>query len=226
MKESIFMLLISLFIYILSSKIFKNEINCELLDKKYSIILKGIAIFFVIICHLGGETGSVIFTPLGGIGVAIFLFLSGFGLKKSYMEHGLNDFWKKKFLKIFLPYLISELVFLIFGVFKYASFMDFLLDITLIKTYHPLGWYLTFLLINYLVFYFTFKYVKVNASFTFYCLIVILSLAFFVLKLPLFFEQSFSFALGIYFVNKDYKRIFNWKNMLLFLIIGIVSLGI
>lgn len=34
--------------------------------------------------------------PFGGIGVVLFLFLSGFGCNESYKHKGLDNFWQKK----------------------------------------------------------------------------------------------------------------------------------
>lgn len=41
-----------------------------------------------------------------GIGVALFLILSGYGLTESYKRKGLLVFWKSKFSKIWIPYAI------------------------------------------------------------------------------------------------------------------------
>lgn len=106
-------------------------------DKYSSIIIKGVAIILVILCHLGGKTGSVVFTPLGGIGVAIFLFLSGYGLEKSYEKKGLNNYWKKKISYVFLPYLAIELVASGAGLITYKSIINFILDIYYLHKMYP-----------------------------------------------------------------------------------------
>jgi peptidoglycan/LPS O-acetylase OafA/YrhL len=56
------------------------------LNKTHSTIYKGIAILLIITCHFMGRFGHGIrvFTPLGGIGVAIFLILSGYGMNESW----------------------------------------------------------------------------------------------------------------------------------------------
>lgn len=53
-------------------------------SKESFIYVKGIAILLVIISHIGNFSGKTWFTPLGGIGVAIFLFCSGYGVMSSY----------------------------------------------------------------------------------------------------------------------------------------------
>lgn len=49
-------------------------------DKQHFLFIKGIAILCVMISHAGNNSGYTWFTPLGGIGVALFLFCSGFGI--------------------------------------------------------------------------------------------------------------------------------------------------
>lgn len=66
--------------------------KCEMkfLDRNSSSVAKGIGILFVMLCHFMSDFGggTVLFTPLGGIGVAIFLVLSGYGLNESWTLGG------------------------------------------------------------------------------------------------------------------------------------------
>lgn len=64
------------------------------MDRNHTIEDKGLAILLVILCHAAGTFGQgkfVLFTPLGGIGVAIFLLLSGYGLNESWNNLAKND---------------------------------------------------------------------------------------------------------------------------------------
>ena len=45
---------------------------------------RAVAALIIMLQHVAGKFGFRIFTPLGGIGVAIFLILSGYGLNESY----------------------------------------------------------------------------------------------------------------------------------------------
>lgn len=69
---------------------------------KYTTTLKGIAIVIIILSHTMGCFTRV-FTPLGGIGVAMFLILSGYGLNESFKRNGIGSFWKKRFLRVWIP---------------------------------------------------------------------------------------------------------------------------
>lgn len=55
-----------------------------LFNRNFTDSLRGIAILLVITSHIAGAIGTNLCTPLGGIGVALFLFLSGYGLNESY----------------------------------------------------------------------------------------------------------------------------------------------
>ena len=81
--------------------------------KKYELIdfLKGFAIFTIVIYHalqridLNPMMQDAI--KLGGTGVHLFLLISGLGLYLSHKRKALNfpAFLKKRFSKIYLPYL-------------------------------------------------------------------------------------------------------------------------
>lgn len=115
-------------------------------------VLKGIAIIMVVLGHTTALVdGLRVLTPLGAIGVGLFLICSGYGLEKSFQLNGLSNFWKKKFKAILLPYLIIELIGLIFH--PHIDIKDFILDVSLIKPLHPFGWYMQYLLVWYVSYY-------------------------------------------------------------------------
>lgn len=70
--------------------IISNKSTDEYFGRTNSQAMKGIAILAVILCHLMGRFGSgtTLFTPLGGIGVSIFLMISAYGLNESYTSGG------------------------------------------------------------------------------------------------------------------------------------------
>ena len=88
---------------------FRNNLN--FLSKEHFLYLKGLAIAAILIGHIGNFSGRTWFTPLGGIGVAIFLFCSGYGLTKSYEKNGLKQYWRKKLIGVYGPFLLVELLF-------------------------------------------------------------------------------------------------------------------
>ena len=60
------------------------------MDRQCTDIMKGFAILCIVMCHMMGTFGGgiVYFTPLGGIGVSIFLILSAYGLNESWSRGG------------------------------------------------------------------------------------------------------------------------------------------
>lgn len=66
--------------------------NINFLDKDSTDMMKGMAILCVVLCHYMGTFGQgiTVFTPLGGIGVAIFLILSAYGLNESWNQGGVR----------------------------------------------------------------------------------------------------------------------------------------
>lgn len=113
--------------------------------------VKGCAIILVIIAHIG-VIFSRVFTPLGGVGVYLFLLLSGYGLTCSYKVNGLQKYWRKRFFQVFLPYWIIQLVSYFFR--SDLTVKNIIFDLFLIKLIHPIGWYLNYLLLWYITFYF------------------------------------------------------------------------
>jgi len=195
----------------------KNGISFD-----FTNVLRGIAILIIMIGHISGTMGTVAFSPLGGIGVALFLFLSGFGLNESWKKHGSSKYWNKKIRRVFIPYFIVISIIAIIGGHK--SLHGYLLDIFGIKTSY---WYIGYLLKWYLIFWltsrFTFKYRMQIMG--------VCALGFLFILPNIEAEQSFSFLAGVWTsISIDkYNRI-TAKQMIsigvIAFIVGTVFLGI
>ena len=169
---------------------FNNRCNLTVSD---TTILKGIAILMVVIGHIGTAIpGFRIFTPLGATGVGLFLICSGFGIEKSFQKNGLANFWKKRFVNVWLPYALIELlalpIHIEFGV------TNILLDFLLIKPLHPFGWYMRFLFIWYFVFYLS-CYINIKKK---NALLFIVALIYILCSDSLHAQVSFCFLIGIW----------------------------
>lgn len=212
-----------LFVLIVAIFFRKERIEQKILSIEQTQYLKGIAILLIILCHtIGQAKETTIATPLGGIGVAMFLFMSGYGLQESYKKNLLSGFWRKKILRIFVPYTIFITIKSI--ILSDFNLKEYLLDIFFINTSY---WYIGYLIKFYIVFYisslFNEKYkIPVLALGT------ILSL----LLLPeIEAEQSFSFILGVIAsIRIKEIRSFSWKGLYIIagitIIIGISALGV
>ena len=200
----------------------KREIEHKFLSYEHSQYLKGIATIFIIISHLIGYIGeTVLASPLGGIGVAMFLFLSGYGLQESYKKNTLNNFWRKKILRIFIPYTIFiTLKSIIY--YKTFSFKEYIMDIFFIDSSY---WYISYLIKCYVLFYISCLLNKYK--------LIILALGSFLslLFLPeIEAEQSFSFILGVVTsLNIDRIRSIEFNRVIRIgifaILIGIISLA-
>lgn len=43
------------------------------------------------------------FNIFGSVAVAVFLFISGYGINESYKAHGIKGFWKRRFIRVIIP---------------------------------------------------------------------------------------------------------------------------
>lgn len=99
-------------------------------------------------------------------GVFLFLFLSGYGIMQSYCKKGMKNFWYRRLLKIYVPFLLVSLPELLLEIWQYREnindmyikstflsalglFPDNLLDGTF--------WFIPFILLQYFIFYISFR---------------------------------------------------------------------
>ena len=174
--------------------------NLNFLSKEHFLYLKGLAIAAIFIGHIGNFSGRTWFTPLGGIGVAIFLFCSGYGLTKSYEKNGLKQYWRKKLMGVYVPFLLVELL---FSLVLKRPFVDVLLDISLVKTLHPYGWYMQYLFVCYIIFWLLF--LLVSSEWLRLFVLAVLSVGSFFVFENLQAEQALSFLFGVFLATLDCK---------------------
>lgn len=168
------------FLAIFASSRFKK--TKEILPNSLSAELKGLAIFFIIFSHIGyflvaDHRFLFPLSIMAGVGVDLFLFLSGFGITASAIKNNFSpaSFYKKRLLKLFTPFwiiLISFLAldFLVLGItyswqFTLKAIFGFFPTADLYNDLNSPFWYFTLILFYYLVFPWVFskKYVWVSA---------------------------------------------------------------
>lgn len=222
----LFIFLMIFFWIILSILFNKTEIN--FMDRESTNIMKGVAILCIFMCHMMGTFGDgiVYFTPLGGIGVSIFLVLSAYGMNESWNRVGSSNWWSKRIIAVIIPYAVVQCIF--YWPFHEFMLKDFLLDIFCIRPLYAYGWYLSYLLLWYVIFY-TVKKLKVLQKYElsiFFCISIILFFTFtYLLGSPIRAEQSFSFVFGIIISKMKDKKIVNIRMMIYFLCIGVIALA-
>lgn len=161
---------IVLMIFVLSFRK-AEEGSLEPMGFETSREIKGIAIMAVLIGHM-----AIIFKLLklpvteylGAQGVDLFLFLSAFGLTVSFSKKGLKDFFKKRLLVIFIPYIIFNVVRLPIEI-KAMNIPMGILDIlksflAINVNFDPSMWYVQYIIIWYIIFFavYSIKPLKIN----------------------------------------------------------------
>lgn len=197
------------------------------LTKDNSRMFKGFAIIIIMIGHLAGHW-TRLFTPFGGMGVALFLICSGYGLEKSYQKRGLDHFWTKRIWTVFLPYAMFEIIRLyIVERAGYTGILQFVEDVTLVKPLFGFGWYLNYLLIWYVIFYLSRLLIKNTKWQDYICFICALVLLGYYVWIDggLQIEQSFMFLFGTLLAKYDMAKIMKKKYAILCMLIAVIALG-
>ena len=136
------------------------------------------------------------FNILGSLGVAAFLFISGFGINESYKKNGLKQFWHKRIVRVMLPCWIVFLVTLPFKE-KFSATQFFH---NLIFTGSDL-WFIDYIVRWYAVYWVSRRIIP---EYTKYALLVFSIYNIF--QEQLYSEQAFSFTCG-YIVSEYYEKI-------------------
>lgn len=126
----------------------KGSTNVFYLTECQTTALKGIAILFVLLGHMG----YIFFA--GAWGVSLFLMLSAYGLSSSYDKNGLSDFWRKKLWGVYLPYLVVTLIQIVaLPVFDLKRIFTSILGLDFGYAVDKTMWYISFLFTWYALFF-------------------------------------------------------------------------
>ena len=129
----------------------KKPEKYQWMDRNYTTAIKGFSILTVVWAHSGAmlSVGGIQF--VAGIGVALFLMCSGYGLEISYEKNALKGFWRKRLLGVCLPFWVVELMGLsVTGTFTIKTY---LFDFCFLKPATSYGWFMGYIVICYLIFY-------------------------------------------------------------------------
>lgn len=156
MKYFAFLTLLIIVTYLIGFT--KRPENFQWMDRNYTTAIKGFSILTVVWAHSGAmlSVGGIQF--IAGIGVALFLICSGYGLEISYEKNGLKGFWKKRLLGVCLPFWVIEFIgLLVTGRFTIEKY---LMDFAFIKPATSYGWFMGYIVVCYLIFYMVKKFIK------------------------------------------------------------------
>lgn len=161
-----FILLLIILLTIMSfRKSFERTFSYKL-DKNCTEQLKCIAILLVIFGHLSADKiiQAAFLSHAGSQGVTLFLFLSGYGLTKSYLKKGINKkILFNRFSKILLPYSMITALWIIIDTFIYhkayskSTIILSIIGFDFNRSIDASMWYISFILLWYIFFNIIFK---------------------------------------------------------------------
>lgn len=114
-------------------------------------VIRGICATFILFTHLRAFTKYNFifnaFTPFGYLWVGIFFFYSGYNLISSFMnkKNFFDKFWRKKLVRIYLPLIISNILFLLIAIFCNSARYDTLQILKYIfgvECINDINWYI------------------------------------------------------------------------------------
>lgn len=205
----------------------KKNREDSLLNLGVTTELRGFAIFIIIVGHLcrhalRNKMDLPLFFDSGYIGVGVFLFLSGYGLMESYKSRGLERFFERKILRIYVPFVFFSIVWLVLDFVLLNKNQGFFNSIAVASGFLSTDrnyWYIKFLVFLYVAFYLV-NYLQVSVRGKIFLLA---GVSFFVLYNPTFIGGQFNAfgffsgalvslhsekALQVYNTYKDKKRFY------------------
>lgn len=127
------------------------------ITRQQSHTIRGIAIFLLLLHHYSGMDYAMetfwIFRWVGTIVCAVFFFFSGYGMSLSIEKAKKRGFKLKRLLTLYIPFLLANILFLLYHEFiKNETFgtLDSILYISGIKLINGHTWFLQVLIILYL----------------------------------------------------------------------------
>jgi peptidoglycan/LPS O-acetylase OafA/YrhL len=199
----------------------KPEIHKGLLTLDHTDIIKGASIFVIVVGHIAYHSGLTFVNPIGLASLAAFLICSGFGLQKSYEKNGLKDFFRKRLLRIIIPYWIAVVAFFLLNPSKF-SLLSLLEALLLIETY-SYWWFVQFIVVSYILFYFVYSFVP--EKFRLPCIFLLSTLFFAVMRFDLQASQAFSLPVGILISKYCSKTVVSQKKAV-YISLGSLLLGV
>ena len=231
------LLLLTVLIILSSCRIIGGGYNEDYLSLEITKNEKGIAAILILLHHLSQRVKVsgpfLIMSYIGFILVAIFFFISGYGLsygmrnKSNYLE----GFFRKRLFPVLVPYWIINTIDIIFYLSKGKIFIPMQYILSYIGADIITGtWFVTTILILYLIFWIAFKCKKSYTILTI-CLIGYCTICIY-FKLHTSYTASVAaFLLGVIW-NKIDKRVIIWirekyyfKLAIVFGTFGILFLG-
>lgn len=136
------------------------------MDKSTTNQLKGIGIILIVLSHLNLYKFIVLpnfFINCGAWGVGLFLLASGYGLTQSFLRKGSQGFFKKRLMKVLLPYSLVTVIWILLDTLLYHLHYSSpvivlsLIGFDLNRHVDPSMWFISFIILWYIAFYAVFS---------------------------------------------------------------------
>jgi|SaaInlStandDraft_1057018.scaffolds.fasta_scaffold28907_1 peptidoglycan/LPS O-acetylase OafA/YrhL len=235
--------LVLLIIILSTISLTKRNRSFSFLDFSHTNQLRGIGMLLIIMGHIWYHiSNSMPLFTFSGPAVSLFFILSGFGLTRSfYKNEKINfvGFILPRIKRIFIPYWITTFIIIIADIYLKGityEINDVFLTIFGVNlkgniiSIDYVRWYVTLLLIWYIVFYFGFKMLN---SYSWFGILIFASIIFYLNEtvFGLIWYQIFSFPigvlLGVYYnqISVLAKRLGMWVHFLLLfvMVLGLLS---
>lgn len=170
----------------------------NILSRNNTIWMQGVSALLIMLMHFVMQIDGYprFFNIFGSVAVAVFLFISGFGINESYKKNKLSSFWKKRFLRVIIPCWIVFLIQLIF--IPHFSINRLIHNLLFIDSDL---WFVDYILRWYLVYWCCRKFLPNKTLY-----ILLIYGIYNIFQQQLYSEQAFSFFAG-FLVSEHYHTI-------------------
>lgn len=194
------------------------------ISKNNTLALKGLCILLIVLHHYTQNFGFLpdVLCGFGPIGCAVFFFISGYGLTKG---PGNANKWKTRFLRLYVPFLIANVLYLLFFVFVdrqsfgVSDILSYLIGLPTVNMH----WFIQVLLLLYFAAYFT--DIKLKSDYRLFVFFsILLGGAFSCITKQPGSMSWIAFPLGIICANMKFKMTLKMKYFFMFLTIPMACL--
>ena len=160
----------------------------NILSRQNTLWMQGVSALLIMLMHFVMQLEGYprFFNIFGSVAVAVFLFISGFGINESYKTHSINNFWKKRFLRVIIP---------CWTIFLFQlPFVEHFNSVQLLKNltfYASDLWFVDYIIRWYLVYWISRRFFTKNTKYILFVFGI-----YNVFQQQLYSEQAFSFFCG------------------------------
>lgn len=190
----------------------KAEQNDKIFSKENTPALREISAFEIMLGHIGIATGSIFLFPnrkAGILFVAVFFFLSGYGLmysKEKKEDYLCNGFILKKVCKIIIPAYIVYVLFIIFMNCFTNTSMELKTIFDFGDFFMQTNWFVWEIIVLYILFYLFYRKKNKYADLYFFLTILLsVTICYYVHLDNPWFGSTLAFWFGIYYYENNEK---------------------